>query len=118
METESTQIFKQFEQGKDYINSLNMITKSDDAFRFYEGDHWRGLKSGDEKMPIIEIIRPVVDYKVAIVTQNMLQIFYSSMNFENPLVRMQTQQICEKLNEHIARVWENNSMDNVNAQLV
>ncbi|MEF9864408.1 MAG: hypothetical protein RR777_05635 [Christensenellaceae bacterium] len=118
METESTQIFKQFEQGKDYINSLNMITKSDDAFRFYEGDHWRGLKSGDEKMPIIEIIRPVVDYKVAIVTQNMLQIFYSSMNFENPLIRMQTQQICEKLNEHIARVWENNSMDNVNAQLV
>lgn len=113
-----TQIWKEYEAGKSYLDKLNIIPKSNKAYRFYEGNHWDGLKSGDEQMPIIEILRPVVDYKVSVVTQNLLQIYYSPMNYDNPELQTTMKDICDKLNSHIASVWENKGMDAINVEVV
>lgn len=116
--TELTQIWKEYEAGKSYVDKLGIIPRSNKAYRFYEGDHWAGLKSGGEQMPIIEIIRPVVDYKVSVVTQNLMQIYYSPMNYDDLEMQIALKDVCDKLNTHIACVWENQGMDAVNAGIV
>lgn len=113
-----TQIWKEYEAGKQYVDKLGLLAKSNKAYRFYEGDHWAGLKSGDEQMPIIDIIKPVVDYKVSIVTQNLMQIYYSPMNYDSFESQVAMKKVCDLLNHHIATVWENESMDAVNTELV
>ena len=81
-----------------------MVEKTNSAYRFYEGDHWHGLKSGGEKMPIIEVIRPIVDYKTATVTANKMEAYFRPQ--ENADSR-ETEVICSMLNARFSREWEN-----------
>jgi hypothetical protein len=62
-------------------------------------------------MPIVEVIKPIVDYKVNVVTQQILEIHYSPMNYDNPQTQEMGMQICSKLNAHVKRMWENDNMD-------
>jgi hypothetical protein len=111
-----TDVWKEYERGKSYIDKLNLVKKAEESFRFYEGDHWKGLKTGGENMPIVEILRPVVDYKVAVVTQHLMQIWFSAGAEQEG--QREAAEICDLLNTHIARVWEHRGMDNFNTDVV
>ena len=39
-----TQIWSEFERGKDYFNKLNLVNEITKAHRFYEGEQWYGNK--------------------------------------------------------------------------
>ena len=110
-----TDLWYEYEKGKDYIDSLDMVEKTNSAYRFYEGDHWHGLKSGGEKMPIIEVIRPIVDYKTATVTANKMEAYFRPQ--ENADSR-ETEVICSMLNARFSREWENSYLDFMLADIV
>ena len=119
MDNNITDVWKLYERGRDFLTQLNLVYESTQNHRFYEGDHWHGLDSGGEKMPIIEIIKPVVDYKTTILTQNHLQALYSSQNYEASFEeRQMLEDICERLSSHFTRFWENNSLDNAMYDIV
>ena len=108
-----TDIWKLYEDGKNYFDKLNIVNKTTENYRFYEGDHWHGLETGGEKMPIIEIIKPIIDYKTAILTQNKIKAVYTSMNYDATNEERQfLNQICDRLSNHFSIYWENNNMDN------
>lgn len=113
-----TQIWTEFERGKDYIDKLRLVSEINEAHRFYEGDQWHGLKSGGDKLPIIDVISPIVDYKVAIVTQNLMEIVYSPANYDDPQFQFTGDQICKMLNDHAAKLWESQKMDDVSFDAV
>ena len=114
-----TDVWKLYERGRDFLTQLNLVYESTQNHRFYEGDHWHGLDSGGEKMPIIEIIKPVVDYKTTILTQNHLQALYSSQNYEASFEeRQMLEEVCDRLSSHFTRFWENNSLDNAMYDIV
>lgn len=107
-----TDIWKLYEEGRDFQTKLNLVGESTQNYRFYEGDHWHGLDSNGEEMPVVEIIKPVVDYKTTILTQNHLQAIYSSQNYDATFEERQVlEDVCDKLSNHFNRFWENNSLD-------
>jgi len=109
---EITEIWKLYQYGKDYIDKMNMVTIANDSYRFYEGKHWEGLQSSGEKMPILEVIKPVVDYKIAVLNMNYLQAIFSPTNFTEDDVKQQiNHEVCKQLNRFWLKSWETNNMD-------
>ena len=49
-EKECTDIWRKYQAGKDHHNKANMYTLTEKCHRFYEGDQWHGLQSGDEEL--------------------------------------------------------------------
>lgn len=107
-----TDIWKLYETGKNFLNKFDLVNQATQAFRFYEGDHWNGLDSGGEKMPIVEMIKPIVDYKTMVLTTNQLQAVYSSQDYDAaPDKRQLMMDVSEKLGNEFLRYWELNKMD-------
>lgn len=98
--------------GQRFLNKFDLVNQTTQAFRFYEGDHWHGLDSGGEKMPIVECIKPIVDYKTMVLTSNQLQAIYTSQDYNaSPEKRDMMESICEKLGQEFLRFWERNQME-------
>ncbi len=112
MNKDITEVWQLYEKGKDFLDRLNLVDSTTQNYRFYEGDHWHGLKSGGEKMPIIEIIKPIIDYKVTVLTQNSLQAVYRPMNYSlQGQAYADSQQVCSSLGQYFDEYWEMNKMD-------
>lgn len=117
--SDKTDIWKLYETGKRFLQKLDLVNKTTQAFRFYEGDHWYGLDSGGEKMPIVEVIKPIVDYKTMVLTTNQLQAFYTSQDYDAPSDKRQLlTDVCDKLGNEFLRYWERNKMEYVTYDLV
>ena len=103
-----TEIWKLYQKGVDYFNRQNLYSKTEEAYRFFLGDQWHGLESGGERMPVMNVIQPTVEYKVATVAQNNMSIHYSSMR---PGSGEEEREVCELLDANAARQWELRKMD-------
>ena len=107
MEINSTSIWQLYQKGIDYINKINLTTKTDKCHRMYNGDQWHGLKSGGEELPMLNFIKGVVKYKVATVAQNTMSAVYTPIgNRDEAAVKA-----CEALNTHFQMMWERAKMD-------
>lgn len=114
-----TDIWKLYEKGMDFQNKMNLVWETTQNYRFYEGDHWNGLDSGGEKMPIVEIIKPIIDYKTTILTTNQLEALYIPQNYTAPPTEQDVmREVCKKLSQEFRRYWEHNDMDTALYDLV
>ena len=100
-----------YEKGVNYNKKQNLYADTDKNFRFYNEDQWSGLKSGSIAPVTYNIIKPIVKYKVGSILTNLLAINYSAENWENEKFQKKAEQVCEKLNKHVARLWEKDYMD-------
>lgn len=101
-----TRIWDLYESGKTHHTQIGMYKEAELCHDFYKGEHWKGLESGGEKFPILNYIKPVTKYKVAMIAMNNMAIVYSSMdNDEN------TKSICKALTDFAAKQWEKCKMD-------
>ena len=83
-----------------------MYTLTEKCHRFYEGDQWHGLQSGDEELPVLNFIKPICRYKIAMVAMNDTAIIFSPMD-DDP----QKAEICDALTEFAAAQWEKGKLD-------
>ena len=104
-----TEIWRDYQRGIDYLNSINLFHKAETCFDFVQGDQWRGLESGGERMPVLNFLKPVMKYGISIVAQNGMSIHYASMDYSN--TRQQSIGVCELLNRHAAKLWEHLKLD-------
>ena len=82
-ELKQTQIWDLYERGRDYNRLKKLYLDTDRNYRMYNGNQWEGLKiSGIEPIQL-NIIKPIVKYKVGIINNNLYQPVYSAENFEN-----------------------------------
>ena len=98
-----------YESVKEQHSLTGMFDMADRCHAFYSGDQWRGCETGDEKMPVLNIIKPIVDHKVATVAQNKLTITLNPLNYGTDYES--AIRICDKLTSHMANMWEQNKMD-------
>ena len=108
--SEVTEIWKLYQMGLSYLRKKNIPERTRKCFQFTEGDQWEGLKSGAERPAQLNILHPIMKNATALVGQNNMTIHYSSMNYE-PEIRHTMEEICAKLNQYAARVWERTKMD-------
>ena len=76
-----TQIWKQYSQIKQYLTGKNYYEQLEMNYNFAKGDQWENLKSGGMPMPVDNIITPVCNYKIGVISQNNMTITFTNENF-------------------------------------
>lgn len=106
-----TDIWELYEKGKNYNTMLNLYTDTDRNFRMYNGNQWYGAKLGGIEPIQLNIIKPIVRYKVGIIHNNYYIPVYSAENFDNKEFKEVANKTCELLNKLALKIWEKDSMD-------
>jgi hypothetical protein len=110
-EIKTTSVWRLYEQGRDYHRRVGIYSDTDKNYRFYNGDQWKGAKLGDIEPVQKNFILPIVNYKLAVIHDNLYKIVFDSQNFENPAFRKQADRVCKMLNNFARRVEERDKMD-------
>ena len=110
-EIKETDIWQLYQEGVSYNQKKGLYNDTDRNYRFYNGNQWAGVKLGNREPVQLNFIKPIVKYKVGVLNSNQWAINYSSENFENEEFKKDADIICEKLNKHAARLWEQYHMD-------
>ena len=113
-ELPKTDIWNLFEKCRNYNRQVGMYSDTDRNYRMYNGNQWAGLPQAPKKSiePIqLNIIKPIVRFKVGIINTNHYLPVFSADNFENVEFREVAIKTCELLNKFVARCWEKDNMD-------
>lgn len=105
------EIWREYENGKKYLEQYNYYENTEECLRYYNGDQWHGLKvpNNGEVPPILNIIEPVIKYKVGTVNSNGYAIQYTPMGYEEDYMRNEA--LCSLLNQYAMTEWERLKMD-------
>ena len=110
-EIEKTELWQLWQKGVSYNQMMGMYTDTDKNYRFYNGDQWKGLKSGGIEPVSFNVIKPIVKHQVGTINQNLWAINYSSDNFDNEEMIKLGERICSLLNKRASRIFEKDQMD-------
>lgn len=105
-EKQYTDIWRKYERCKEYTDKKDIVTKTERNWNFVVGKQWEGCKTGGQELPMLNFIKPIVQYKVANVTQNSMVAVYSDMKSDPAL-----QPIYENLNDYWLQCWEKAKMN-------
>lgn len=111
VDKEVTPIWALYQKGKDYMIKRNVYKETDENYRNYNENQWYEVESGSIEPITYNIIKPTVKYKVGTINANLFAIHYSAENYEDEKFQKEAEKVCELLNKHVARVWENDYMD-------
>ena len=84
MQNTSEQIWREYQEGSALLTRNGFYDRSEECRSFYEGDQWRYLPTDGERLPIYNVIEPIVKYKTAVVAQNSLTVNYSFDTADHP----------------------------------
>ena len=110
-ELQETEIWELYEKGRSYNRMKNVYVDTDRNYRMYNGNQWDGLKIAGIEPIQLNIIKPIVKYKVGVINNNLYLPVYSSENFDNKEFKEVAKKTCELLNKLANKVWERDSMD-------
>lgn len=85
MEYTASKIWELYEKGIDYLNKKGIIAGTNQAWDFYLGDQWKGLKSGNVEMPMYNFIKPVTTRLSTTVFSNRLVVTYTDLEGRSEL---------------------------------
>jgi len=106
-----TPLWNLYEKGRNYNSRQNLYSDTDKNWRMYNGDQWAGLKVKGIEPIQLNIIKPIVKYKVGTINNNLYLPVYSAENFDNEDFKEVAIKTCELLNRYARKVWEKDSMD-------
>ena len=101
-----TDIWQKYEKCKNYMDGKSIVSKTERNWNFYIGRQWEGIKTGGQELPMLNFIKPIVQYKVSSVAQKAMTAVYSDMD-ANPSL----QPVYEKLNKYWQQCWEKSKMN-------
>lgn len=79
MEYTASKVWELYQNGLDYLNKRHLIADTNQAWDFFCGDQWKGLKSGNLTMPKFDFIHSNVMRLVTIVYSNRLAVTYTDL---------------------------------------
>ena len=109
-EAECTEIWLKYEKSHDYMLRKGLISRVNKYWKFYLGDQWTGLKKGNEELPTMNIIKPIVKYKVSTISQNAMIANYSDASSNSGA---EHQGVYKELNRRFSQSWEKAKMTDV-----
>jgi hypothetical protein len=110
-EIKETEVWALYTQAQMYARQTNIYDTTDKNFRMYNGDQWAGLKIKGIEPVQLNFIKPIVNYKVGAISQNLWAIHYSAENIDIPEFVSAAMKACELLNKKAAKIWEKTYMD-------
>ena len=79
MEYTASKVWELYQKGIDYLNKKHLIADTNQAWDFFLGNQWKGLKSGNITMPQFDFIHSNVMRLVTIVYSNRLAVTYTDL---------------------------------------
>lgn len=110
-EIKETQVWELYNQAQMFARQTNIYETTDKNFRMYNGDQWNGVKLKGIEPVQLNFIKPIINYKVGAISQNLWAINYSAENIDNPEFIPTARKACELLNKKVAKIWEKTYMD-------
>lgn len=110
-EIKETEVWVLYNKATDYARKKGFYSEIDKCNNFYNGDQWEGLIIEGIEPVQYNFIKPIVDYKVGMITENLRAINYSADNVEGTAFRTKAKKVCDLFNQRAARVWEKDQMD-------
>lgn len=110
-EIKETDVWNLYLQAQMYARQTNIYESTDKNFRMYNGDQWAGLKLKGIEPVQLNFIKPIINYKVGAISQNLWAIHYSAENIDIPEFIETARKTCELLNKKAAKIWEATYMD-------
>lgn len=98
-------IWNKYETCKEYLQRKNLVANTNKYWNFYLGKQWEGCETS-EPLPFMNIIKPVIKYKVSTVSQNNVV-----ANYSDALGRADMEEVYKQLNKMFAACWEKSEMD-------
>ncbi len=111
MNNSCEQIWREYREGTALMTRDGFYDRSEECRSFYAGDQWRYLPTDGERLPVYNIIDPIVKYKTAVVAQNSLTVNYSFDTADQPALSELSRRAAELLNRNARLLWEQNQMD-------
>lgn len=107
-EVKTTDIWNLYEIGKNYNRLQNMYTEGEENYNYYHGRQWDGLKrpKASAEPIVLNIVKPIIKYKVNIVNQNAYQIVFNPNTYETQEQLRELQSVTKGLNQFVMRMWE------------
>lgn len=110
-DVKETEVWELYNKAMMFARKVDIYDTTDKNFRMYGGDQWNGLKTKGIEPVQLNFIKPIIDYKVGVISQNQWAIHYSAENIEIPEFAPTARKACELLNKKVAKNWEKAYMD-------
>lgn len=110
-ELKITDLWTLYQNCINYARLINMYNDTDINYRMYNGNQWYKLNVVGVEPVQLNYIKPIVNYKLGIINSNLWGIVFFNEFYENEESRELGNKICKLLNNKMAKIWENNSMD-------
>ena len=110
-DVKETEVWELYNKAMMFARKVDIYDTTDKNFRMYGGDQWDGLKTKGIEPVQLNFIKPIIDYKVGVISQNQWAIHYSAENVEIPEFAPTARKACELLNKKVAKNWEKAYMD-------
>ena len=121
-------IWERYQTSKNYMDKKNILVKTEKNWQMYAGKQWEAVEDskGMENLPMLNFIKPTVDYKVSTIAQHSVTALFSNMGDNEPaqiatgqvdefgmpiMMQIPIDEIIEKLNMIFAISWEKAKMN-------
>ena len=101
----------QYEAGKDYKRRIGLYRTVRQNERFYRGDQWYMVESGNLPRPVFNVVKRVVDYLICSVVPQKTEISYSDESLPYLLDTDESKRICKILGDNARYRWKKSNMD-------
>ena len=97
-----------YEIGRNYNRKQNMYSEGKENYDYYHGRQWEGIqKPKSQAEPItLNIIKPIVKYKVGIINQNSYEIVFNPNTYSSQDELQRTKDVAKGLTQFVSRMWE------------
>lgn len=124
-------IWERYNKSKNYMDKKNILVKTEKSWQMYAGKQWAAVEDsqGMENLPMLNFIKPTIDYKVSTVAQHSVTALFSDMGNSKetvavpdgidpmtgqPMTReVSLEEIVEKLNTIFGISWEKAKMNRI-----
>src|SRR5574344_593925 len=117
-EIEKTPLWVLYDKSVMFATKHGFYTDVDRNNNFYNGDQWEGLLIEGIEPVQLPFIKPIVNYKVGMITSDLRAIVYNANNIDSTEFRTQAKKVCDLLTQRAARDWEKDKMDNKLKKLI
>lgn len=112
-----TDAWKQYQTGLDFQRKINLQPNVDTNERFYAGDQWKGVTSNGLPTPVFNVIKRIVQYKVAALKPTDVKIRYYIEGIADDTEdeeEIKLKEVAELFSKFSNTQWERLKMDTMN----
>ena len=131
MATDIYGIWERYNKSKNYMDKKGILVKTEKQWQMYAGKQWAAVEDsqGMENLPMLNFIKPTVDYKVSTIAQHSVTALFSDMGngketvqvpdgidpmTGSPMTReVSLSEVVEKLNTIFGISWEKAKMNRI-----